>query len=174
MDIYLSNSRTGRLADKRIRIFREENPRRLSDAMDLVFTNEKIENPNAITFTVHGYNDSYKFKTNDERLSEYFDRDRSHWTKEAIETIAAEEKELWEAYMCGDVFGIACERWNAAEREWTAVENTLYGVYGAKDAIAIAKDILLRHSTEAFVVTCEEDVKYCFNIKKDGCDDKNV
>lgn len=76
--------------------------------------------------------------------------------------------------MHGDVFGIACERWNAAEREWTSVENTLYGVYGAKDAIANAKDILLRHSTEAFVVTCEEDVKYCFDIKKDGCDDKNV
>ena len=174
MDIYLSNSRTGKLADKRIRIFREDNPRCLSDAMDLVFTNEKIKNPNAITFTVHGYNDSYKFKTNDERLDEYFDHDRSHWTKEAIEKIAADEKELWEAYIHGDVFGIACERWNAAEREWIAVENTLYEVYGAKDAIAIAKDILLRHSTEAFVVTCEEDVKYCFNIKKDGCDDKNV
>lgn len=78
MDIYLSNSRTGKLADKRIRIFREENPMRLSNAMDLVFTNEKIESPNAITFTVHGYNESSEFKTNDEHLDRYFDHDRSH------------------------------------------------------------------------------------------------
>lgn len=166
MDIYLTTSKTGKLADKRIRIFREENPRPLDDAMDLVFTREEIDNPKDTTFTIYGYNESVTFKTNDERLGDYFNSDPASWTEEAIEKIASEEKVLWEAYFKGEVFGIAVERWNVAEREWTPIDITLYGCYSTEDAIANAKDFLHQHASESIVVTCEEDCKDDFTVKE--------
>jgi len=174
MKVYLTNSRTGRLADKRIRIFREANAMPLDEAMDLVFTKDPIENPHPVTFAIWSDDDHMTFKTNDDRLDEFFDHDRSHWTNEAIQKIADEEKALWDAYANGEVFGVAVERWDANERMWVSIATTLYGCYGAKDAIENAKDFLHQRGLDACVVTCEEDCKYSFDIMKNGCDDKNV
>jgi len=166
MDIYLTTSKTGKLADKRIRIFREENPRPLDDAMDLVFTQEEIDNPKDTTFTIYGYNESVTFKTDEERLRDFFDDDPAAWTEEALKKVASEEKALWESYFRGEVYGIALERWNAGEREWTLIDHVLYGCYSVQDAIDNVKDILHQHASESIVVTCEEDCKDDFTVKE--------
>ena len=162
--IYLKDSDRARLANKRIRIVRETSPLEPCDNEDLVF--EKAESfndiPNNKLKTWYFAPLDMWFFTTAERCKTMVSKDPSYWTDDKLSAFAKIEKQLYNDWNNGNVYGIIIEEWNARNRSWTCIES-YYGMYGATSLIDNINDKLQRDHSAFVVCIDDETMKYDFN-----------
>ena len=160
--IYLKDSDKVRLADWRVRIVREHNPRRPDEHEDLVF--EVTDNPDNVPSDVLK---TWKFErrnltffTTAERCKKMVSPDPSYWTSEKLDYFAEVEKKIWEDWYYGYVYGCIVEHWDAKRREWMTT-SSLWGMYGKQDLL----DNLATETDGINIPICvdEEEMKYEFD-----------
>ena len=138
--IYLKDSDKARLANKRVRIVRESDPREPCDNEDLVF--EKAEDESLIPanalmkwkFDCNNEHEPIWFFTTAERCKKMVSEDPSYWTKKKLEKFARIEKKLYQNWWDGNVYGYIIESWDEKCREWKN-ESSLWGMYGSEELI---------------------------------------
>lgn len=163
--IYLKDSDKARLANRRLRIVRETNPREPCDNEDLVFEKAEDESlipANALLKWKFDCNHEHKpiwFFTTAERCKEMVSEDPSYWTKKKLEEFARIERRLYQDWWDGYVYGVIVEGWNTPQRKWVHI-NSCYGAYGSDSLIELLKDYI-----EEDMVVCldSEDMKYEFD-----------
>ena len=171
--IYLKDSDHVRLADYRARIVREVDPREPCDHEDLVF--KKVEDEHLIPanalhkwkFDCNFEHEPIWFYTTAERCKQMVSDDPSYWTKEKLEEFEKIEKQLYQNWYDGHVYGYVIEKWDEKRREWATV-SSLWGMYGAKDLydnLNNAIDLFYDEIGGANLPICidEEAMKYEFD-----------
>ena len=160
--IYLKDSDKARLADVRVRIVREIDPREPCDNEDLVFEKAKsIEDVPNDALKAWQFNPTGEwFFTTAERCKEMVSEDPSYWTKPKLEEFARNERKLYQDWMSGHVYGYVEEKWDAANRCWKLI-SSCYGCYGAEETIINVKELI--EDDDVLVCIDEEEMKYEFD-----------
>ena len=170
LKIYLKDSDKARLADVRVRIVQDTDPREPCDNEDLVF--EKAEDESLIPADAlykwkfdcnHEYEPMWFFTTA-ERCKQMVSPNKKDWTKKKLAEFAKIEKKLYQDWWDGKVYGYVEEKWDAKRREWMTT-SSLWGMYGAKDLF----DNLATETDGVSIPICidSEDMKYDFdNVEK--------
>lgn len=170
MKIYLKDSDKARLADIRVRILHEINPREPCDNEDLVF--EKAEDESLIpanalmkwAFDCNNEHEPIWFFTTAKRCKKMVAKDPSYWTKDKLEEFARIEKRLYQDWWDGNVYGFIVEKWDEKRREWMQT-SSLWGMYGAEELMANLIDEF--NGADILVCIDSEDMKYDFdNVEK--------
>ncbi len=161
--IYLKDSDKVRLADRRVRIVRESDPREPCDNEDLVF--EKAEDESLIPssslfkWNIEMADGRQWFFTTAKRCRRMVADDPSYWTFEKLQEFARIEKKLYEDWINDNVYGYIIEKWDEKQRQWIAV-SSLWGMYGAE---ALFYNLLDATDGVSIPVCIDnEDMKYDF------------
>lgn len=161
--IYLKDSDKARLADQRVRIVRESNPRSPEDNEDLVFVkvnNESDIPKNALhSWKLENNGDTAFFWTDEDRCKRMVSGNPANYTEEKLKYFEEVERRLWTDWLHGNVYGYIVEKWDAAQRKWMQT-SSLWGMYGAKDLF----DNLATETDDINIPVCidNEDLKYDF------------
>lgn len=167
MEVLKLSSAAARLADRRVRIVREEQPDDPAEQFDLVF--EKAEDKASIP-----KNAIYRWKfdrnfehepiwlfTTKERCRRMVSSNPDDWTKEKLVEFEKDERKLWQSWWDGDVFGWIQERWDPKNREF-AHESSCYGYYGMGEILRAVEEEVIDFAEEPLlgekdIVICAED-----------------
>ena len=165
--IYLKDFNKVRLADYRVRIVRESNPREPCDNEDLVFEKANGEVPAEAIYTWYFAPMGVTFYTTPERCKKMVSDDPSYWTQQKLEEFAKIEGRLYRDWYDGYVYGIVVEKWDEKQRKWALIDSK-WGMYGAKDVYDnIGDEIDLLHDelggASIPVFMDEEEMKYEFD-----------
>ena len=136
--IYLKDSDKVCLADWRVRIVRESDPREPCDNEDLVF--EKAEDESLIPadalfkWSIEMSDGTWWFFATAKRCKKMVSEDPSYWTFEKLQEFARIEKKTYENWRDGHVYGYIVERWDAKRRKWMTT-SSLWGMYSKQDLL---------------------------------------
>ena len=146
--IFLEDSDKARLADNRVRIVRESNPREPRYNEDLVFavatSKKSIPEDSLYTwqFDFDGKHDPLYFYATALRCRKMIADDPSYWTHEKLVWFAEQEKKLYKDWWEGKVYGLIFEEWSAEQRQF--VPSTTYistwGIYGEDALVDVLND----------------------------------
>ena len=164
--IFLENSDKARLADNRVRIVRESNPREPQYNEDLVFVvaEDKTSIPkNALytwQFDCNGEHEPFYFYTTAARCKKMVSKDPSYWTQEKLVWFAEQEKKLYKDWWEGKVYGLIFEEWSVEQRQF--VPSTTYistwGIYG-EDALVDMLNDYGDVKNGKFIICVDDSVK---------------
>ena len=159
--IYLKDSDKVKLADWRVRIVRETDPRSPEDNEDLVFVrvSGKDNVPKNAIYTWQFSPNGGWYYTTEARCKKMVSPDKKYWTKKKLDYFKEVEARLWRDWWDGKVYGYIVEKWDAKRREWMTT-SSLWGMYGAKDLF----DNLATETDGVSIPVCidNEDLKYDF------------
>jgi len=160
INIYLEQSDKARLANRRIRLVRDEGRREPQYDMDLVFVHDfktnEIPDDAIYSWTFYSpQNDPIHFYTTAERCKEMVSPDPSYWTKEKLAAIAKIEEKLYTHWDRGEVYGYIVEEWDETQRKWKFIDRS-WGMYGEK---ALFDNLPYK---DGDIVCCAENLKYNF------------
>ena len=164
LKIYLKDSDKARLADVRVRIVQDTDPREPCDNEDLVFEKADGKVPAEAIHTWYFAPMGITFYTTAKRCREMVSKDPSDWTKHKLEELAKIEGRLYRDWYDGHVYGYIIEKWDEKRREWMTT-SSLYGMYGAKDLF----ENLATETDGVNIPICidKEEMKYEFdNVEK--------
>jgi hypothetical protein len=170
MEIIQTNSDKARLADVRIRIVRDDDPEEPCECMDLVFEKTKDESlipSDAIhswKFDCNHEHEPIWFFTTKDRCEKMICSDPNYWTKEKLIGFEKDEKNLYQQWDDGNVFGYIIESWNAEQREWNH-KDSCFGYYGLSELLSAIKDYLdERKISENDIVICSDESDICMDL----------
>lgn len=170
--IYLKESDVPHLAKKRIRIIKEVAPREPCDNEDLVFVKAEDESlipENALykwKFNCNYEHEPIWFYTTAERCNEMVSKNPADWTLPKLKEFAEIERQLYQNWYDGKVYGFICEKWVNKRRRWEATDPTHGGMYGAKELMYNLKDFLeFNDGDVGSLPVCidDEEMKYEFD-----------
>ena len=148
LKFFLESSTTARLADNRVRIVRESNPREPRYNEDLVFAvaDDKTSIPKDAIYTwqfdCNGEHEPFYFYTTAKRCKQMVAEDPSYWTQEKLAKFAEIEKQLYKDWWESKVYGLIFEEWSAEQRQF--VPSTTYistwGIYGEDALVDVLND----------------------------------
>ena len=163
--IYLKDSDKVRLADCRVRIVRETDPREPCDNEDLVF--EKAEDESLIPtnalhkwkFDCNNEHEPIWFFTTAERCKKMVSENPSYWTLPKLIEFEKVEKKLYQDWYDGNVYGYIIEKWDEKQRKWMQT-SSLWGMYGTEELMMN----LVEETDGVSIPICidTEDMKYDF------------
>ena len=168
--IFLKESDVARLADVRCMIVKESDPLEPCDNEDLVF--RKVEDEHLIPanalykwkFDCNFEHEPIWFYTTAERCKQMVSDDPSYWTKEKLEEFARIEKQLYQNWWDGNVYGYIIEKWDDTQRKWVQT-SSCWGMYGAKELMENLPGEI--DGTNIPICIESEDMKYDFdNVEK--------
>lgn len=158
--IYFKDSDKARLADYRVRIVKEINPREPCDHEDLVFEKANGKVPSNAIYTWYFAPMGVTFYTTTERCKQMVSEDPSYWTKEKLKEFATIEGKFYRYWWEGCVYGYIIEKWGDNRRDWI-VRSSMWGCYGKKDLFDNIKDEI----GDECIPICidDEEMKYEFD-----------
>ena len=149
-----ADSREARLADRRVVLVRDYSCRKPNENCDLIF---QPGHDDVFGFTVkssYDYdNEPITCCASKEKLKEEIDACNFKTDEEVnkwLESIKKAEKEMWQHWIDGEVYGLIVEVWDEAERQFKCVD-CLYELYGF-DEVKESIDDLNTDGTEVFCV----------------------
>lgn len=164
--IYLKDSNKVRLANYRAKIVREKNPCEPAEHEDLVF--KRVEDETLIPmnalhkwkFYCNHEHEPIWFFTTAERCKQMICDDPSYWTKKKLEEFEKIEKQLYQNWQDGHVYGYIIEKWDEKRREWMTTSSR-WGMYGSEELF----ENLATETDGVDIPICldEEDMKYEFD-----------
>lgn len=167
MNVIALSSEAARMADRRVRIVREDMPARPSAAMDLVFQEAESES------SVPG-DALYRWKldggprgkpvwffTTEDRCRRFGATPSGGWDQAALSDMAESEKKVWADWLDGNVFGWVAEAWDPARREFVA-EDSCWGYYGLDEIYQVVEEEIVDFEPEPEpgekdLVVCADD-----------------
>ena len=159
--IYLKESDAARLANRRIRIVKDDGAREPCENEDLVFAKadclEDVPNDALKAWQFAPLN--VWFYTTAERCKKMVAEDSSYWTPEKLDKFAEQEKKLYEDWFNGNVYGIIVEMWNARMRRFACVES-VWGIYGEEELRATIPNY---DKPGTIICIDSEEMKYDFD-----------
>lgn len=166
LKFFLESSTTARLADNRVRIVRESNPREPQFNEDLVFavatSKKSIPEDSLYTwqFDFDGKRDPLYFYATALRCRKMIADDPSYWTHEKLVWFAEQEKKLYKDWWEGNVYGIVFEEWNPKQRKFETSKKLIsnWGIYGEDALVDVLNDYNDVKSGK-FIICVGDDVK---------------
>ena len=157
-----------RLADVRLVVVRDPSPFRPDQHEDLIFR--------------FGKGDIFGFKVRESYGGESFiccaDRDYLMEELKAMNFTTDEQKDKWlkeirdaekEEYQCwadGEIYGVVVEQWDAADRRWKTLECT-YQLYGWKDVKSMIKELSDRNDFNIDAYCVDREAGDCDDMRED-------
>jgi len=152
MEILDISCRKARLADRRIRIARDETCPEPSDIMDLAF--ERAETPDSVpenairSWETELGGERAVFFTTAERCRKTVSGKETDWSGGGLDSLESDEKEIWRNWKDGHVYGWILEEWDPDERLWTE-KDSCWGYFGADGIIEAIKNEVLDFEPDA-------------------------
>lgn len=167
MKVFKLGSDDARLADRRVRIVREEQPDEPTEQFDLVF--EKAEDEASIPKdAIYKWKFDCSFEhepiwlfATEERCRKMVSPNPDDWTREKLAGFEKDERKLWQSWWDGDVFGWIREKWDPKKREFVH-EASCGGYYGAGEILRAVEEEAVDFAEEPSpgekdIIVCAED-----------------
>lgn len=169
LKFFLENSDKARLADNRVRIVHESNPREPQFNEDLVFAvaDDKTSIPKDAIYTwqfdCNGEREPFYFYTTAKRCKQMVAKDPSYWTQEKLAKFAELEKQLYKDWWEDRVYGLVFEEWSAEQRQFVSSTAciSIWGIYG-EDALINVLNNYADVKSGKFIICTDNGVKYDF------------
>lgn len=165
MNVIKTSDRAARLADKRIRIVRDNDPREPHASSQMLFGilggaySIKIDDLNAELYNrprvFEREVDGFKIWTTSDRIDQLCGKDAKYHSDEWLESQIKGELDEVKEFLEGHCYAIMVESWVPEEREWK-IESSTYGYTGVKCVLDEVEGMLAPEGEGVVCSDCAE------------------